>query len=72
MFYFLMKIRVLQTFPPPKMNLIPGFGRIGKKAWKLFPQCLISFPSSFFLGIVTPLYLAYLDLLVLRNSFGCL
>jgi hypothetical protein len=41
-----------------------------KKSWKPCLQLFFSFPTSFFLGMVTPLHLAHLDFLVPRNSLG--
>jgi hypothetical protein len=54
---------VLQTYPP-KINLVL---EIRTETWKLRPQFLFSFPSSFFLSVVTPLHLAHPDLLVSSN-----
>jgi hypothetical protein len=43
---------------------------MGKETWKLYLQLFFSFPSSFFLGMVTPLHLAHLHSLVSSNSLG--
>jgi hypothetical protein len=55
---------------PPLNGLLPlRFGCVGKELWVICSEFFFMLPSSFIVGVVTPLYFAYLDDLTTSHSF---